>query len=127
MLTSFGSIAEVYIGLITACMPVMPAFYKHHFGSEHTTGYSHHQYSTDRTIEMMSTRRGGRRNTTISQKTQDCDSDENVLITDMLGPKTESSLRLSQRSETRLNSTERSPSPEATQITKTVEIKQTYE
>lgn len=133
-----SSIAEVYIGLITACMPFLPAFWKHHFGEDDSAGYTRYGDATHDTIELRSTRRGGKRSTTVTtQKTPDYGSDENVLIGDPLAPPTGTSKRVSSEQASQQDvakDPERFASPpspafggEVVQITKTVEIKQTYD
>ena len=119
-------------------MPVLPAFWKHHFGGEDSTGFARHGYSTDGTLEGLSSRRGGKRSGTVAtQKTPDSGSDENVLITDVLAlpmkPFKRPSSDRTHRTDI-LNEMETSPTcpssalaGEGMQITKTLEIKQTYE
>ncbi|KAF2872624.1 hypothetical protein BDV95DRAFT_391473 [Massariosphaeria phaeospora] len=139
MRVNLWGIAEVYIGLITACMPLLPAFYKHHFGTELPTGYSHHHYSNnERSIEMLSSRHNRKRNTTMAHKSPDSESDENVLIVDMISSNNgrEGGRRGSMQPSSNQNSSrDRSLSPvhlavspkDDAQIMKTVEIQQTYQ
>ncbi|KAF2635148.1 hypothetical protein P280DRAFT_511406 [Massarina eburnea CBS 473.64] len=135
MRVNLWGIAEVYIGIITACMPVLPAFWKRYFGGGENTGYARYEYSTNRSLDVMSSRRTGKRSTlTTSKVTPEYGSDENVLITDIIKPrsgrKTTYSAAGVESSVSRERDVEepRAPSPAfGGEITKTVEIKQTYE
>jgi hypothetical protein len=119
-------------------MPVLPAFWKHYFGHEDSTGYDRYGHSKSRAIEMLNSARSGKPsgNSTL-QKNHAFGSDENVLINDALGPpmkpsKTKLSAQTHRTSV--VNDTERFPAPalhayaeEEELIMKTVEIRQTYE
>lgn len=118
-------------------MPFLPAFWKHHFSQSDSTGYTRYG-DTHGTIEMRSTRRGGKHSTTvITQKTPDYGSDENVLIGDSRALATGASKRTSSEEASQQDMAkvpERYASPpspafrgEVVKITKTVEIKQTYD
>jgi hypothetical protein len=99
-------------------MPFLPALYKYHFGSPTPTAY---HYSTERSIEMQNSRRGKKRNTTVSRKTLDCGSDENVLITDIL-----ESGRLGKPHGLSESAMSTPATDDGGHITKTVEIEQVY-
>ncbi|KAF1960158.1 hypothetical protein CC80DRAFT_513805 [Byssothecium circinans] len=143
MRVNLWGIAEVYIGIITACMPVLPALWKRHFGRDRSTGYSRYDYSASRSLDAMSSRRTGKRSTMHTQKTTpDFGSDENILIGDMLkgrdhgrkGTYSGATVSGTESSASREREREvpppRYPSPTFSSdvaITKTVEIEQTYE
>lgn len=134
---SYSSIAEVYIGLITACMPFLPAFWKHHFGARYPTDYARYGYSTGRSIEINLQRLSKRRGTVTNRRTTDFGSDENILITDAPIPPANTYKRSSAHQahqediSNKIENIRACPSPtvgrKEAQILKTVEIKHTFE
>jgi hypothetical protein len=134
-LTTSSSIAEVYLGIITACLPVLPAFWKHHFGADESTGYGYSRYDdqTSQSLDNMSARRPGKRSTMPSHKvTPDYGSDENVLIEEMIMPRNYGSragYNETTVSGTRLDS-DVPPTPTypgAVKVTTTVDVRKDYQ
>ncbi|PVH95288.1 hypothetical protein DM02DRAFT_537692 [Periconia macrospinosa] len=139
MRVNLWGIAEVYIGLIAACMPFLPAFWKHHFGKNDATGYTRQSEGTGG-IEMLSSNSrggGGKRSVTVSAQKQQgccCGSDENILMdSPPLGPmSTASPKRTSFEQNSQTEMLPAAPPPaftscrDALHITKTVQIEQSY-
>ncbi|OCK77601.1 integral membrane protein [Lepidopterella palustris CBS 459.81] len=124
MRVNLWGIAEVNIGLICACLPVLPAFYRYHFAKTlNRTGYTGYN-STDRSIEMMDSAHRKRNNVTM-KNIPDFGSDENVLIGDKVQ---QGSLETSVHgnSEPQGHGNRRPSMDDQQMIMKTVEVHQTF-
>lgn len=126
MRVNLWGIAEVNIGLICACLPVLPALYKHHFRnqSQNKSGYAGYS-STERSIEMMGSK--SKKNDDLSNTNSHADygSEENVLITDK-APHTILETSVHGNSDAQTN-TLRKVSDDRHTIMKTVEVHQTFD
>lgn len=118
-------------------MPFLPAFWKHHFRENDSAGYTRYSEGTHGAVEMVGSRGGGKhRATAATQKEQDCGSEENMLIENTLAlststPKRTSDEQISRQVLSKDPERFNFPPPPAfgggsVQITKTVEIEQTY-
>lgn len=126
MRVNLWGIAEVNIGLICACLPVLPAFYKHHFGnqSQNTKGYAGYN-STERSIEMMGSKSKKNNDLSNTNSLADYGSEENVLITDR-APHTILERSVHGNSEAQTNTPRKTSVDDQHTIMKTVEVHQTF-
>lgn len=129
MRVNLWGIAEVNIGLICACLPTLPAFYKHHFkhASQDASGYAEYN-STGRSIEMMRSKSKKNDDDELSgaNSLPDYGSEENVLITDK-APHAMLETSVHGNAPSQNNTPRKTSVDDQHTIMKTVEVHQTFD
>lgn len=127
MRVNLWGIAEVNIGLICACLPILPAFYKHNFRNQSQNKGNYAGYnSTERSIEMMGSKSKKNDDLSNTNSLADHGSEKNVLITDK-APHTILETLVHGNSEAQTNTPRKTSADDQHTITKTVEVHQTFD